>query len=122
MTLPKTAVAVALILASATPSFARFDCGRVQRAYFHIRDRAFNLALHWAVLPHTYAHPGAVVVQTRRGRALGGSPGGHVSRIISITGSCTAIVADEKGQYNRNICRNLVAYVDPTARKVAQGN
>jgi len=30
-----------------------------------------------------------------------------------MTGTCTAVVSDEKGQYERNICKNLVAYVDP---------
>jgi hypothetical protein len=52
-------------------------------------------------------------VQRRRGRALGGGPGGHVSRIVSLISQCRAIVTDEKGTYERDICRNLVAYVKP---------
>jgi hypothetical protein len=95
--------------------FARhhgFICGATQRAYFGLPP-AFNLALHWASLPHTTAHPGAVVVQRRSGRALGGGPGGHVSRIVSVTGPCRAIVTDERGTYERDICSRLVAYVSP---------
>jgi hypothetical protein len=89
-----------------------FNCGRTQAAHFGL-SAAFNLALHWAILPHTSAHPGAVVVQRRAGRALGGGPGGHVSRIVSIQSHCRAIVTDNVGTYSRDICRNLVAYVSP---------
>ncbi len=89
-----------------------FNCGRTQAAYFGLGP-AFALALHWASLPHTNAHPGAVVVQRRSGRALGGGPGGHVSRIVSVQSHCRAIVTDNSGTYSRDICRNLVAYVAP---------
>ena len=89
-----------------------FNCGRTQAAYFGLGP-AFALALHWASLPHTSAHPGAVVVQRRAGRALGGGPGGHVSRIVSVQSTCRAIVTDNSGTYSRDICRNLVAYVAP---------
>jgi hypothetical protein len=78
-----------------------------------LRDPDFALALHWATLPHTTPHAGAVVVQTRRGRALGGGPGGHVSRIVEVLGECRAIVADARGQYSRDICRNTIAIVQP---------
>jgi hypothetical protein len=89
-----------------------FICGATQAAYFGLSS-AFNLALHWATLPHTSAQPGAVVVQRRAGRALGGGPGGHVSRIVSVLGECRAVVTDDRGTYTRDICRNLVAYVRP---------
>lgn len=89
----------------------RLICGATQAAYF---GHGSNLALDWAKdYPHTAAHPGAVVVQWRNGRDSAGHPGGHVSRIIRMTGTCSAIVADEKGQYERDICKRLVAYVDP---------
>lgn len=89
-----------------------FRCGATQRAYFGVGS---NLALDWAKdFPHVSAQPGAVVVQTRKGRALGGGQGGHVSRIVQLTGSCRAIVADDRGQYERDICSHLVAYVMPT--------
>jgi hypothetical protein len=89
-----------------------FNCGRTQAAHFGLGP-TFALALHWAVLPHTSAHPGAVVVQRRAGRALGGGPGGHVSRIVSVQSYCRAIVTDNVGTYSRDICHNLVAYVQP---------
>ena len=89
-----------------------FNCGRTQAAYFGLGP-AFALALHWASLPHTNARPGAVVVQRRAGRALGGGPGGHVSRIVSVQSTCRAIVTDNSGTYSRDICKNLVAYVAP---------
>ena len=107
-------VAAAILLATVASADARFDCGRVQRAYFGLPQK-YNLALNWAGLPHTYAGPGAVVVQRRKGRALGGGPGGHVSRIERMVDNCHAIVTDEKGTYTRDICKNLVAYVNPRA-------
>ena len=91
-----------------------YICGATQAAYFHLPVSKYALALNWDDLPHTYPHPGAVVVQRRAGRALGGGPGGHVSRIVQLTDNrCEAVVADEKGMYRRDICRNLVSYVQP---------
>lgn len=72
------------------------------------------LALDWArKFSHVSAREGAVVVQRRKGRALGGGPGGHVSQIERMTGQCRAIVRDNRGIYERDICRGLVAYVMP---------
>ena len=108
---------LAILVASSlvTPAFAHFDCGRHQCRLSGITHCGpLALALEWAhKFPHTFAHPGAVVVQRRRGRALGGGPGGHVSRIVEMKGTCRAIVNDEKGTYERDICRSLVAYVEP---------
>jgi hypothetical protein len=108
--------ALALVCAfMATPALARhhgFICGLTQRLHFGLPSK-YNLALAWAGLPHTSAQAGAVVVQRRRGRALGGGPGGHVSRIVSVVSQCRAVVTDEKGTYERDICKNLVAYVKP---------
>lgn len=110
----KYTLAAILLVTTASVANARFDCGRVQRAYFGLPEK-FNLALNWATLPHTTPHPGAVVVQRRKGRALGGGPGGHVARIESVVDACHAVVTDEKGTYTRDICKNLVAYVNPRA-------
>lgn len=90
-----------------------YICGATQADYFHLPRSKYSLALNWAGLPHTHAHAGAVVVQRRAGRALGGGPGGHVSRIVSVVSQCQAVVTDEKGTYTRDICKNLVAYVQP---------
>jgi hypothetical protein len=93
-------------------------CGLTQRIYFHIQDTKYNLARAWAVgFPHTSVPaPGVVVVQSRKGRDSAGNRGGHVSRIVSLTGNnCEAIVADEKGQYKRNICRAKIAWVIPSS-------
>jgi hypothetical protein len=48
----------------------------------------------------------------------GGGPSGHVSRIVSVHGSCSATVADEKGQYERNICSRGAVFVDPNGSAV----
>ena len=110
----KTLTTIAIALTLATPAHARFDCGRHQRAFFHIADRSLNLALEWArKFPRTFAHPGAVVVQRRQGHDSAGHPGGHVSRIVSMEGTCRAVVNDERGTYERDICSRLVAYVEP---------
>jgi|SRR5665647_1061677 len=90
-----------------------YICGATQADYFHLPRSKYALALTWDGLPHTDPHPGAVVVQRRAGRALGGGPGGHVSRIVQNVSQCLAVVADEKGTYTRDICKNLVAYVQP---------
>ena len=96
-----------------------FICGLKQREFFGIADKKYNIALNWASFPHVSAQVGAVVVQRRKGRALGGGPGGHVSRIVELKGACRAIVADEKGSYERDICKSLVAYVLPSGSRVA---
>ena len=90
-----------------------YICGVTQARYFHLDEKKYALALNYASLPHTNAHPGAIVVQRRAGRELGGGPGGHVSRIVQNVSQCVAIVTDEKGTYQRDICKNLVAYVQP---------
>jgi hypothetical protein len=92
-----------------------YTCGHYLRAKYGL-PASFGLARNWATLPRTSAHPGAVVVQSRRGRALGGGPGGHVSRIVSMQGRCRAIVNDNAGTYSRDICKNLIAYVSPGGR------
>lgn len=101
--------------ANARPAHhAHYICGVTQARFFGLPESKFALALNWATLPPTDAHAGAVVVQRRAGHALGGGPGGHVSRIVQVTGQCRAVVTDESGTYSRDICRNLVAYVQPT--------
>lgn len=113
---------ILLALVAGNVAQARFDCGRHQRAYFHIKDTSLNLALEWArKFQHTDAHEGAVVVQRRSGHDSAGHPGGHVSRIVRVTGPCHAVVNDEAGTYERDICRRLVAYVDPSASIVSGG-
>jgi len=110
------AAAAALLALMVTSEARGFNCGRYQRWLNGLtapQYRDLNLARSWLRLPHTTAAPGAIVVQSRHGRALGGGPGGHVSRIERLTGTCTAIVRDNRGTYERNICRNLLAYVRP---------
>src|SRR4029077_6440169 len=92
------AIAVFLCTLYSTPSDARHHryhhryhgggliCGAVQMAHYGIRDNKFRLARHWATLPHTSAHAGAVVVQARQGQDSAGRAGGHVSRILSVRG------------------------------------
>ena len=103
------------ILLSTAAEARGFNCGRYQCQLSGITHCGpLALALEWARhFPRTSAHPGAVVVQRRNGRALGGGPGGHVSRIVSMQGTCRAVVKDERGTYERDICSRLVAYVEP---------
>lgn len=95
-----------------TPPPHGYRCGWTMRQITGIRDQAFNLALHWLVLPHTSPHPGAVVVFHRRGKALGGGAGGHVAQIVQMQGHCRALVRDDKGTYSRDICSRLAGYVE----------
>lgn len=92
----------------------RCICGTTQASYYGLPRvyQGHNLALAktWRDFEEVSAQPGAVVVQDR------GGIHGHVSRIVKVTGSCTAIVADEKGQYERNICSRGATYHMPPTR------
>lgn len=110
-------VVVLLIVVSCSPADAAFNCGRFMCSLFGIancKKPNLQLALTWAsTFPRSVARPGAVVVQRRKGRAQGGGPGGHVSKIVEVRGQCRALVRDNRGTYERDICRSLVAYVQP---------
>ena len=109
----KAITVIAALIATTAIATARFDCGRTAKRLTGSTCGS-ALALEWARnCPHTYAHAGAVVVSRRHGRALGGGPGGHVALIISVIDSCHATVRDEKGTYERDICKNQVAIVEP---------
>ena len=108
---------VAALTLSTGAEAASFNCGRWLCSHFGIaKCGSLALALQWAKkFPHTMAQPNAVVVQRRKGRALGGGPGGHVSKIVSLTSNpCRAIVVDNRGRYERDICKNRVALVAPS--------
>jgi hypothetical protein len=116
---PRTiAATLAILIATGVAAEGALICGAVQMRHFGIHDQSFRLAKHWATLPHTTPHPGAVVVQSRPGRDSAGHQGGHVSRIIAMRGSCRALVADSRGTYERDICSRLIAYVDPNGNGV----
>ena len=71
-------------------------------------DRSLWLAQNWARrFPRTAARPGAVVVWSRGGKK------GHVAKIVSMQGNCRAVVHDNAGTYSRDICRRVIAYVQP---------
>lgn len=110
--------AAPVLLALHTPAEAAFTCGIYMCKLFGLqcvtKSRNLKLALEWSRFPRTSAHPGAVVVSARSGRALGGGRGGHVARIDKVLGPCEAIVRDNRGTYKRNICKRLVAIVQPT--------
>jgi hypothetical protein len=91
--------------------YGRFTCGITMMRMTGQTDPRLALARSWLKFPRTSAGPGAVVVQGRAGRALGGGPGGHVSRIVELRGSCRALVQDNRGTYERDICRRLLGYV-----------
>ena len=118
--LMSTLLAGSLIVSQYGATNAAYICGATQMRHFGIHDSSFRLARNWAkLLPHTSAHVGAVVVQSRSGRDSAGHQGGHVSRIVALHGACSATVADEKGTYERDICSRLIAYVDPSGNPVA---
>ena len=78
-------------------------CGSTQASYFGL-PRNYNghnlwRAVEWIHAFHrTTPAPGTVLYQH------GGGPSGHVSRIVSLKSACRAIVSDDKGQYERDIC------------------
>jgi len=86
----------------------RASCGWYMRKVFGGRyGPEFNLAQNWyRKLPKTTARPGAVVVWTRGGNR------GHVARIVRVTGPCRAVVNDNAGTYERDICRRVLGYVN----------
>lgn len=91
----------------------RASCGWYMRGVFGGKyGPDFNRAYAWARLPRVAPRPGAVVVSSRKGRGCGG-PCGHVVKIVNVIDACRAIVRDNKGTYERNICRNRVAVVQP---------
>jgi hypothetical protein len=90
-------------------------CGATQMRHFGITDKRYRMARLWAEFEHVSPAPEVVVVQGRSGRASDGSPGAHVSRIVRTIDSCHAVVSDEKGTYERDICKRLIAYVNPHA-------
>lgn len=91
----------------------RASCGWYMRGVFGGRyGPAYNRAYAWAKLPKVAPRPGAVVVSSRKGRGCGG-PCGHVVKIVRVIDACKAIVRDNRGTYERNICRNQVAVVQP---------
>lgn len=70
--------------------------------------RSLWLAQNWArEFPRTSPRPGAVVVWNR-----GGSRG-HVAQIVEMSSQnrCRATVHDNRGTYQRDICRGVMAYV-----------
>lgn len=110
------AIIVVIIMAAVTfsASAASYGCGRYMLRATH-SSCGSSLARAWAEnCQHTTAGPGAVVVQSRRGMDSSGKRrGGHVSLIERVTGPCSAIVRDNRGRRERDICRNLIAYVSP---------
>lgn len=92
-------------------------CGSTQTRHYHL-PRNFNghnlwRAVEWIhAFPRTIASAGAVVYQRH------GGPSGHVSRIVRLTSSCHAIVADDRGEYERDICSRGAVYVDPNENAV----
>lgn len=91
----------------------RASCGWYMRGQFGGRyGKEFNRAMAWAELPRVAPRPGAVVVQTRKGKGCGGQCG-HVSKIKQVLSACRAVVQDNRGTYERDICKNRVAVVQP---------
>lgn len=98
-------------------------CGAVQMAHYGITDSKYRLAKAWTDFQHVSAQVGAVVVSWRNGRDSAGNQGGHVARIVSLTNDpCQAVVADPRGQYQRNICKNQIAIVMPGQRTDVASN
>jgi hypothetical protein len=88
----------------------RCRCGSTQARHFGLPRifKGHNLwrAIEWTrAFPHTVAHAGVVMYQH------GGGPSGHVSRLVSDPVGCTAMVADDAGQYERNICTRGAQFV-----------
>ena len=120
MTKMLTSLALVLTLcaisttADARPRSRGLICGAVQMAHFGITNSKYRLAKAWTDFRRVSAQVGAVVVSYRSGKDSAGNPGGHVARIVALTNDpCKAVVADPRGQYQRNICKNQIAIVMP---------
>lgn len=98
---------------------ASFSCGRYMSR--HLNVDMTPLALDWArKFPRVSKQVGAVVVQHRRGMDSSGKHrGGHVSLIVELRGECRALVKDNAGIYERDICKSIVAYVMPHSKTAA---
>lgn len=111
-------LATALAFASTAEARGRCDgvhgcrCGvtAARRHGLPLDYNGYNLkqAVQWKrAFPQTSAAPGMVVYQ----HGLG--PTGHVATIESMTDRCTALVSDETGRYERDICKGGAVVVDP---------
>lgn len=90
----------------------RCTCGSTQARHFKLPRfyKGHNLwrAVEWKrAFPRASLAPGVVVYQR------GGGPSGHVSRVVRVISRCRAIVADERGTYERNVCSRGAVYVRP---------
>ena len=88
----------------------RCRCGSTQAHHFGLPRifKGHNLwqASEWLrAFPRTTAHAGVVMYQR------GGGPTGHVSRLVSEPVGCKAMVADDAGRYERNICQRGARFV-----------
>lgn len=89
----------------------RCRCGSTQTRHFGL-PRNFNghnlwQAIEWPrAFGRTSPRVGVVVYQH------GGGPTGHVSRITQLIDRCTAMVADDAGNYVRNICSRGAIFLD----------
>lgn len=97
----------------------RCTCGSTQTRHFGLPRmyKGYNLwqAREWPrAFPRTSPAPGVVIYQR------GGGPTGHVSRIVSLLDKCRAVVADERGKYERDICSRGAIFVDPSRRQEAE--
>lgn len=93
----------------------RCKCGTTQANHFNLpwTYKGFNLkrAIEWTrAFPKTEPRAGVV------GYQRGGGPSGHVFRVVSYSGNCIATVADETGQYERNICGRGARFMDVSGR------
>lgn len=91
----------------------RCRCGSTQTAYYNLprNYNGYNLwqAVDWVkAFPHTTARSGVVGYQRTGGRT------GHVFRVASVISDCKVMATDEKGTYERDICRHRTTFVDPT--------
>lgn len=84
------------------------QCGWYMGKITGHHDRSLWLAQNWARrFPRGPAAPGKIVVWRTRGIH------GHVAKIVSMQGNCRAVVHDNAGTYSRDICRGVIAYVQP---------
>lgn len=111
-----TVTALGLVLSFSTADAASFNCGRYQCRIHGIKNcGSLALALEWArkFTRVNRPAPGVVLVQTRKGMdASGKRRGGHVSKVVALTDKpCRVVVVDNRGRYERDHCRNFVAFV-----------
>jgi hypothetical protein len=128
MNLRKITVVLAALVALATPNLAearghgacdgihRCTCGSTQTRHFGF-PRIYNGVNLWQARGWVEAFQRTSLRAGVVGYVRHGGPTGHVFRVVQPTGPNTALVADERGTYERNLSGAI--FVDPSGNRAS---